>query len=683
MKTFNPKLWLTTAIVGVASVGVAYADGHGATRLPDPPVLDQRSPVELVPYDSIQSFGPLSSMQQPDWMDAMVDAGTLPPLADRVPAEPLIFNTDIMPDGAGEYGGVFRHVIGGRPQGWNWTAGLHQGWGGINYTVQECLTRTGPMYMLDDSRVEPLPNLAKSWEWSEDGKSLTMNLVEGARWSDGDPFDADDLMFHWDMNVMDTEVPTVMSPGTLGEGTTLEKVDAYTVKFTFTTERPILNLYSMAYRNFCPGPAHILEPLHPANSGSTYDEYANALAPENMPVVTMGAWVPTQYKSDEIVIMRRNPYYWKFDSDGNQLPYMDEMHFVLSTWEDRTIKALAGSGDFSNMETPSIYLEALQRSREDDFPARLAFGPRSYTWRIDMNFARTIGVTSERDLAIRNLNRNLDFRKAVSHAMDRESIGQSLVRGPFTAPHPGGLAPETAWFDIDTISYYGNNVEASKELLAGLGFEDTDGDGILNWTDGALDGENLSISLLYSTNSDVANAMAESIISMMGEVGVEVVASPSTDDYLVAIEPANHDWAIARGTSETVAPVADFAKLAATGPTQPEWHYGTADAPQELEPFEQELLDLVNEFRAAGSPEEQVEIMHRHNAIYTENLYTVGLVSAPGALVINKRIKNLRDGVPILAYQWAEDSVIRETFWIAKDDQIDGEIAPQTIPEYK
>lgn len=682
MKNHALKLILGAALAGTAISGSALAQRDGATRLPPPQVLDQRAPVELLPYGSIQSFHSLETMNQPAWMDEMVEAGTLPPLEDRVPAEPLVFNAEIMPDGAGEYGGVFRHVIGGRPQGWNWTAGQHQGWGGINYTVQECLTRTGPMYLLDDSQVEPLPNLARSWEWSEDGHSLTMHLIEGARWSDGDPFDADDIMFQWDMNVMDPNVPTVMSPGTMGDGTSLEKIDDYTIRFTFPDERPIINLYSMAYRNLCPGPSHILEPLHPANSGGSYDDYITALAPENMPVVTMGAWVPTQYQADELVVMRRNPYYWKFDSEGNQLPYIDEMHFVLSSWDDRTVQALAGSGDFSNMENPSIYLEALERSRDEDFPARLAFGPRSYTWRIDMNFARTLGVGSERDMAIRNLNRDLDFRQAVSHAVDREVIGQSLVRGPFTAPHPGGLAPETAWFDIDTVSYYGYDPDHSRELLAGLGFEDTDGDGILNWTDGPLEGENLTISLLYSTASAVTPDIAEGVISMMGDVGIEIIASPSTDDYLVSIEPATHDWAIARATSETVAPVADMSKLAATGPTQPEWHYGTADAPQELEPFEQELLDLVNQFRAASTPEEQVEIMHRYNEIYTENLYTVGLVSAPGALIINKRVRNLRDGVPILAYQWAEDSVIRETFWIAPDDQIGGEVAPGTIPEY-
>ncbi len=675
------KLLCTSAVV-CAWAGSAWADGHGATRLPDPPALDQRSPVELIAYDDVQSFGRLDSLNQPDWVAALEAEGVLPPLTERVPAEPLIFNTTIMPDGAGEYGGVFRHVIGGRPQGWNWAAGLHQGWGGVNYTVQECLTRTGPMYALDDSRVEPLPNLAKSWEWSEDGKSLTMHLVEGARWSDGDPFDAEDIMFHWTHMIQDPDVPAVLSSGSLGDGTTLDKVDDYTVKFTFQTERPILNLYSMAYRNLCPGPSHILEPLHPTNSGSSYDEFINALAPENLPWVSMGAWVPTRYQPDEIIVMRRDPYYWKFDSEGNQLPYIDEMHFKLSTWQDRTVQALAGSGDFSNMQSPSIYLEALQRSRQPDFPARLAFGPRTYTWSLDVNFAKTIGVASERDMAVRDLNRNLTFRKALSHAVDREALGQGLVRGPFTAPHAGGLAPETAWFDIETVSYFGYDPERSKALLAEIGFVDTDGNGVVNWPDGPEAGKDLEVSLLYAANEDVIPVLADGLISMMSEVGIRVVASPSTDDTIVSIDNADWDWNVRRTAAEMSAPVSDFGRLAVTGPKRVQWHYATPDAPQILEPFEEELVVLIDRFRTAPNAAEQVEIMRDYNRIYTKNLYTVGLLSAPGALIIHKRIKNLRDGVPILAYQWAEDAVIRELFWVAEGDRIGGEIAPNTVPQY-
>ena len=64
---------------------------------------------------------------------------------------------------------------------------------------------TGPMWLRGDA-LEPLPNIAKSWEWSEDGKQLTMNLIKGAKWSDGEPFTADDVMFTWEDIVLDPNV---------------------------------------------------------------------------------------------------------------------------------------------------------------------------------------------------------------------------------------------------------------------------------------------------------------------------------------------------------------------------------------------------------------------------------------------------------------------------------------------
>ena len=125
----------------------------------------------------------------------------------------------------------------------------------------------------------------------------------------------------------------------------------------------------MALNNFCPGPAHILKPLHPKyNKDATYDSYVNALKPEMLPAVTMGPWVPVGYKPDEIIIMRRNPYFIEVDDQGNQLPYLDEISFKLSTWEDRTIQTVAGTADYTNMEDPNLYLESLKKVAEPDFP---------------------------------------------------------------------------------------------------------------------------------------------------------------------------------------------------------------------------------------------------------------------------------------------------------------------------
>src|SRR6185437_8987338 len=282
------------------------------------------------------------------------------------------------PDGVGVYGDVMRHVIGGRPEGWNYNAGQIQGWGGIDIGMYECLTRTGPLFEVKADQLAPLPNLAKSWEWSKDGHTLTMHLIEGAKWSDGVPFTSDDVMFYW-QNVLDPNVsPTNgASQATFGAGTTLKAVDKYTIEWTFKVAFPKQVLYAMAYGTFCPGPAHLLAPQDPKNSKNTYDQYKNAFPADYMNFPVMGAWVPVAYKPDDIIVLRRNPYYWKVDSDGNQLPYLDEVQYKLSTWADRDVQAVAGTGDFSNLEQAENFVAALQRAAQPNAPARLAFGART------------------------------------------------------------------------------------------------------------------------------------------------------------------------------------------------------------------------------------------------------------------------------------------------------------------
>ena len=327
-----------------------------------------------------------------------VDTGKLPPVKDRLPKEPLVYKTANMPDGTGVYGDVMRHVIGGRPQGWNYAAGQIQGWGGVDIGMYECLTRTGPLFEVKASELEPMPNLAKSWDWSKDGHTLTMHLIEGAKWSDGVPFTADDVMFYWNDNIEDPNVKPLNSagPDSFGVGTTLEKVDDYTVKWHFKDAFPKQYLYTMAYGGFCPLPAHILKPMHPKYSNHTYEEYQNAFPPDYLNFPVMGAWVPVAYRPDDIIVLRRNPYYWKVDEKGNQLPYLDEMTYKLSTWADRDVQAVAGTGDFSNLEQPESYVEALKRSADPKAPARLAFGARTIGYSIYLNFSANGWGTARR-----------------------------------------------------------------------------------------------------------------------------------------------------------------------------------------------------------------------------------------------------------------------------------------------
>ena len=106
----------------------------------------------------------------------------------------------------------------------------------------------------------------------------------------------------------------------------------------------------------------------------------------NFPV--MGAWVPVEYRPDDIIVLRRNPYYWKVDEEGHQLPYLDELTYRLSTWADRDVQAVAGTGDFSNLEQPENFVESLKRAAQDTAPARLEFGPRIIGYSMYPNYLR-------------------------------------------------------------------------------------------------------------------------------------------------------------------------------------------------------------------------------------------------------------------------------------------------------
>ena len=449
-------LKLKPALLGAtACLTVAASIPAGAEPMPPEKSLSSLK-YDLIGRDDIYGYGKLDSYSEAPFLSKLVKDGKLPPVAERLPEEPIIFKTSAMSDGVGTHGGVFRHVIGGRPEGWNWMAGQHQGWGGINMAIQECLVRQGPRWQIKgEEQTGPLPNLVKSWTWNDDRTELTLNLMKGVKWSDGDAFDTEDVRFWWEDNVEDEKVSSRMPAGSFAPGAKLTVIDEYTFKFDFDAPQSETVLESLAYIQGCPGPSHILKAKHPKyNPDVTYESYTTALPADQLSPVVLGAWVPVVHKPDELVVMRRNPYYFKVDEKGQQLPYFNEMHFRLSTWSDRTAQAVAGTGDFSNMEDAGNYVEALKQSQSADSPVAVNFGPRVLSWRVDLNFA-VDAAEDDYSKELRKLFRETDFRLALSHALDREAISQALARGPFGYPYTGGFAPgspHTTMLKAQTIS---------------------------------------------------------------------------------------------------------------------------------------------------------------------------------------------------------------------------------------
>ena len=665
-------------LLGV-SAGALHAEMMAPTTPPDAPKFDAQGEPVFVNRADIYDYRALPAYNEPAWVKAFVDAGKLPPVADRLPKEPLVYKTANEPDGTGVYGDVMRHVIGGRPEGWNFWAGQSYGWGGIDIGLVECLTRTGPLFEVNAADLQPLPNLAKGWEWSADGKMLTVHLIEGAKWSDGAPFTTADTEFYYNDVVNDPEVTPLMGASAdTYSGGVYANVDDYTFTLTFKTAFPESVLYNMAYGNFCPGPSHILKPLHPKYGGKDYQSFHDAIPADYMNFPVMGAWAVVEHRPDDIVVLRRNPYYWKVDEAGNQLPYLDEMQYRLSTWGDRDVQAVAGTGDFSNLEQAENYVESLKKAADPASPAKLAFGPRTIGYSLYPNLSGNgWGEPDANQQAVRDLNRNLDFRKAISYGLDRQRLGDSLVKGPFTAIYPGGIYAGTSFYDKASTVYYPFDVASAKAELEAAGLKDTDGDGFVNVAGGA----NLNVTLLTQSDYATDKNLAEGVIAMMGDIGVKVSLNAlGGKDFDNARDSGKFDWIIFRNLTELITVVQNTTALAPVGPTTDVNHRAGKDGALDLLDYENDLVATVNAFMTERDPAKKIELMKHYQNVYTTNLDGIGLTAYPGALIINKRFANIPAGAPIFMYNWAEDNIIRERVFVPADKQIGAELHPNTLP---
>jgi peptide/nickel transport system substrate-binding protein len=281
-------------------------------------------------------------------LDEQVKAGKLPPVDQRLPEQPLVVP---VVEKVGEYGGVWRRAFLGPADANNYVRVVYDG-----------LFRFTP----DGAEIEP--KIALGAKSSDDYKVWTILLRKGARWSDGVPFTADDILF-WYKDVIQNKDLTPSLPtwirNTDGSAAKVEKLDDYTVRFTY--DRPAtLFLQEMAnqdgpdlsYSMF--PPAHYLKQFNPdytpkdqldrlaqaASFRSWTELFAQKATPTSNPErPTMAAWMPVSRVSDPVFTIRRNPYYIGVDKDGNQLPYIDEVRFTYFA-DQQALNLAAIAGDF-------------------------------------------------------------------------------------------------------------------------------------------------------------------------------------------------------------------------------------------------------------------------------------------------------------------------------------------------
>lgn len=672
----------TEAPVGTVKPPIAY---------PDPqPIEVGGSEVQRLPIDQIVTYKALPAYKQAPWLDKFVADGTLPPVEKRLPKEPAIMLTTGMKDGVGVYGDLWRGFSACPTAGYNDMAGTTMGWFGIeSYTSRYgALVKTGPLYRATQD-IEPMPEVAKSWEWSADGMELTLHLIEGAFWSDGVPFTADDVMFTWEGYILDSNVNAPRHQDAWswdGKPATMEKVDDFTIKITFPIAKPLDVFYLMNEDNFHAMPAHQLKELHPTWSTKdpkpSYKDFADALPPDKLPLVTLGPWVITEYKTDELMIMRRNPYYWKVDEDGQQLPYMDEIQYRKGpSGIGRDLCTIAGDCDHMNLENPSTFVEAMTKAQSTDAKYGVSWGPETLAYGVAFNYSLSAGIKEDRDKAVRELFRNTKFRQALSYAADRDGIAQSIMKGPFLRGWAGGLYPGAPDFNKESVVYYPYDPESSKVLLAEIGLKDNDGDGVVEWTEGPMAGQPVVLQLLASQDAKETQSVAEALVNQWGTIGIKInmkIMDSATNSEVH--EAATWDLQTFRGGQAFALP---FTNVTALAPITKnfDWHR-EGDTPREFMDFENDLIEIANKYRVTFDDAGRKELMFQLNKIYTENVYNLGIFVGRYGLGLAKRMKNVPDGTPVFMYTWVEDAVLLDTLWAPADAQ-EKQNRPETIPVYK
>lgn len=657
---------------------------------PEAVLMEGMREPKIFPVSEIVEFRAFDKYCEPEWVTKLVEEGKLPPIEERLPKEPFVYKAGFYSDGPGQYGGIWRDVWAVPLEGWNYNAGAVQGWFGIEAIVQEEPFNTGAMFLTEG--VTPIPFLAKGYEWVDDGYGLVIPLIEGAKWSDGVEFTSEDIMFLWEDNIMDPNVSTWTNASfwTIeGQPVTLEALDKYTVKFTLPVPYPTKFLYNLTNLIFSPGPAHVLKPFHPKYGGKDYQSYRDALPPNKLPVVTMGPWIPVEYKTDEFLVMRRNPYFYKVDSNGCQLPYLDEVQFTYSkTGATRTLNTLAGTADHSNVENIETFDETVRQAQRPDATFRVEWGPETLGFDIQFNQSKNLGVQSDRDRVIRDLLRNVDFRKAIAYAIDREGLSRSLTNGPFFRPWAGAIFPGSAYFDRSSVVYYPYSPESAAILLERLGLKDTNGDGIREFTEGPLAGQDVIIGLEVGEDNTAGASLGQAIVNFLQDVGIKVNfrtlagtamdANDRSGTWEMRITRPGQAWATPNVRCKDIAPVrTDFA-----------WHRvaeGALDA-DEYADFEQRAMEISNEFCLATDFDTEFALMSELNKLYTENVYNLGLIVGRYGLMLNKNFKNVPIGTPAFLYQWDANNYLMEQIWLEPEhrtDQGQVEIYPETVPYHE
>jgi len=578
----------------------------------------------------------------------------LPALADRLPSEPLV----VAPyDEIGTYGGTFDMISNALEAG----------------TSDLLSVRHVNLVRFSDDLATIVPNVAKGWSWNGDFTELTFFLRKGHKWSNGDPFTAADVKFWYDNLNMDTNVIAKPKDYVLvaGEPMTVDVVDDNTVRFNLPAPKPGLlahfaSHYAQGFQSM-----KFLGQFHPAiNPGA--DALAQSMGFENgYAVVNMyygqSDWTDTPTpllvapdkvgnlpasvmpslesyitiaESPEGRHYVANPYFHMVDTAGNQLPYIDEQDETMANdMEVRILKMINGEIEYKIQSLALPIAPVLMDNAEKG----------NYTVDLRPKIAMPVfGLNvTHADLDKRAVFGDLNFRKAMSVAINREEINEVVYFGLGTPKQYVPFSPAPSFVTDEMTNYFAQfDLGLAKKLFDEIGVVDQNGDGMRDLPNG----DKLVINIQFATQG-IPTEVVELVAQHWTNAGVESIAKEITPDEYRSAQSSNQLDVMMWDTGTPLAIVLGFAEAflppfggyfgVRNGMLWAE--YIDSDGADGVKPpdYVYQIIDDINAFQSTpvGTPESDA-LGARLVENMTGNLLMIGAVLGPTPIYHRNVLKN-------------------------------------------
>lgn len=663
-KAVSRRQFMQLSAFATASVAVVACAGG-------PPAAPSQESAPAAAAPAEQAAAPAAAApgqyNEAPMLAELVQAGSLPPVDERLPINPLVMP---VAEQTGNYGGTMRRGFRGVSDRWGPTKVQDRGLAWF------------------DQELNMQPRLAESWEISEDTKEWTFHLREGMKWSDGTPFTTEAVKYWYDHEVQNTELTeysnqTNWKTGAENTLLQLEVIDDYTFKFVFADANPLF-LYKIGRNTPAPySPSHYMKQFHvdltedqaaldakvkEAGFESWVQYYTDRgwwyMNPERPSV---GPWIAKNSLAEEIFIMERNPYFFGVDADGNQLPYIDTVNHRLFDQPDVfNLWITNGEIDFQNRHV-SIANFTLFKESEDAGGYQVVIGSSSGHQALQLN------LTTKND-RLREFFNKRDVRIALSIAVNREDLNELVFDGLFTPRQYSPISSSPQYYEKLSNAHIEYDPEQANALLDAAGYTEKSSEGFRVWPDGS--GE--EISFIIEGTADVGTPdedAAQQIVKYFADVGIKASYKYFERSLYTEHYQANEIEAAWWGGDRTVVPMAAPIIFTGQQPDRPWcaawslWKLNGPDDPNGQEPpadhWITTIWSLWDQISAEPDTAKRDELFFQILDIWAEELPMIGyLGEAPAPIIVKNGFRNFAEGLPIDDTTGDEHLLNTETyFW--------------------